>query len=51
VVSAGERDWLLPQPQRLRRLGVDEVDLALILVVLPSAHDVKDRYNEQERGE
>jgi hypothetical protein len=38
VVSSGECDWLLRPMQRLCRLGVDEVDLALILAVASSAH-------------
>jgi hypothetical protein len=38
VISSGERDQLLRPTQRLRWLGMNEVDLTLVLAVAPSAH-------------
>jgi hypothetical protein len=38
VISPEECDRLLRPTQRLRRLGVDKVDLVLVFVVAPSAH-------------
>jgi hypothetical protein len=35
VVGFGECNWLLRPMQGLQRLGVDEVDLTLVLVVPP----------------
>jgi hypothetical protein len=38
VTRSGERNRLLGPMQRLHMLGMDEVDLAHVLVVSPSAH-------------
>jgi hypothetical protein len=38
VISSRQCDQLLRLTQGLLRLGVDEVDLTLILAVAPSAH-------------
>jgi hypothetical protein len=38
VINSLEHDWLLRPTQRLCRLGMKEVDLALVLAVAPSAH-------------
>jgi hypothetical protein len=38
VISSGEHDRLLRPTQGLHGLGMDEVDLALVLAIRPLAH-------------